>query len=102
MNTVESTLVSGSELAGGSGAKKGERDPERLRGSASNDTVSKRSFDNSPGGLDKPTLAVERLAAEPRNEPIGDQCRRERAEIGCGHISYRVSAIRINDQLAGT
>ena len=35
MNTVESTLVSGSELAGSSGAKKGERekgerDPDRL------------------------------------------------------------------------
>src|SRR5215471_16753 len=63
-------------------------------------TISKGGFDDSAGGLDEPAFAVDGLAVEPRDEPIGDQRRREGAEIGCGHIAHRVPAIDINDELA--
>src|SRR6266480_3768839 len=35
-------------------------------------TLSKRRFGNASSGLDKPAFAVEGLAVEPRNKPIGN------------------------------
>src|SRR5262245_19327848 len=67
---------------------------------ATRPTISKSGFDDSAGGVDEPAFAVDGLAVEPRDEPISDQHRREGAEIGCGHVAHRVSAVGINDQLA--
>src|SRR6516225_3972634 len=72
--------------------------PERR--AAIRPTISKGGFDDMAGGLDEPAFAADGFAVEARDEPIGDQRRREGTEIGCGHIAHRVPAIGINDQLA--
>ncbi len=46
---------------------------------------SKSGHHNPPCRIDKPLLALERLATQARHQPVGDQSRRERTQIGCRH-----------------
>ena len=54
----------------------------------------------SSGWLHEPALTFKRLAVEARDQPIGDQRRRERAKIGRGNTANGMSAVGVDDQLA--
>src|SRR6516225_8105312 len=61
---------------------------------------SQRSLDDATGRLHEPALALERLAVEPGDEPIGEHRRREWTEVGRRYAAHGVPAVGIDHQLA--
>src|SRR5262245_22691437 len=57
---------------------------------------SDRGFVDPPARVHEPALAHHWFAVEARNEPVGDQCWRERAEVGGRYVADRMTAVGVD------